>query len=346
MKIFSCIRRGIHQLGWRKPVGDLSVTADSNKIPNMGTIDMVAFGIGSCVGAGVFVTTGQIASQNSGAAAWLSFLLAGGAALLSGLCYSEFAARLPLDGGIYAYSYATFGELMGYIIGWNMTLQYAISAGGVAISWANYVLAFVASFGAKIPVGASPYPLSAAFHIFPLPLAIIIILLIILLFGAGDSSRFNVIMTCWNITLICFVIIYGGTFFDKDNLKPFMPFGFGGVLAGAGVAFFSFIGFDAVSTMSAEAKNPRRDVPIGLIGSLFVACILYCLLSFVITAIVPLDILATKSYQDAPVAQAFLHVDRPWATKLVAFGSITTLTSTTLCSLMGQSQIFLPMAQD
>eukprot|EP00124_Ichthyophonus_hoferi_P004271 Ihof_evm1s450 gene=Ihof_evmTU1s450 len=339
-------RRFIHQLGWRKPVGDLSLQSDPNHIPTMGTIDMIAFGIGSCVGAGVFVTTGQIAAQNAGSSAWLSFMLAGLAAMLSGLCYSEFAARLPLNGGIYAYSYAAYGELTGFLIGWNMTLQYAISGGGIAISWANYLLAFVASFGAKIPVGASAYDLNSAFNLFPLPLAIIMIVMVILLFGAGDSSKFNIIVTCWNISLICFVIIYGGTFLDKDNLSPMFPFGFGGVLNGAGVAFFSYIGFDAVSTMSAEAKNPRKDVPIGLLGSLAVAMTLYCLLTFVITGMVPLNILGTASYLEAPVSLAFLHVNRPWATKLVAFGSVTTLTTTTLCSLMGQPQIFMPMAHD
>eukprot|EP00123_Amoebidium_parasiticum_P022401 comp8656_c0_seq1/m.3935 comp8656_c0_seq1/g.3935 ORF comp8656_c0_seq1/g.3935 comp8656_c0_seq1/m.3935 type:complete len:585 (-) comp8656_c0_seq1:276-2030(-) len=330
-----------------KPV-DLS---DDEKNKNglarcLNVFDLIAYGLGSCVGAGVFVTTGQIAAFHAGPSVCLSFLFAGFAALLSGLCYAEFAAKMPIAGSAYAYSYATLGELMAWIMGWNLCLEYGISAGTIAVSWASYVVAALSNFGVDVPVGVTPVELSGPFQVNALALLIIIIVTVFQLCGCNVSAKFNLVITIWNVSLICFVIIYGFTLVDADNWSPFMPFGFDEVLVGAGIAFFSYVGFDAVSSMSAEAKNPQRDIPLGLLGTLGIATTLYCLVGLVIAGMVPYTTLQNPIYTDSPISQAFSYAGSNWAASLIAVGSVTTLTCTTLCSMLGQPRIFLAMAQD
>eukprot|EP00124_Ichthyophonus_hoferi_P003616 Ihof_evm4s325 gene=Ihof_evmTU4s325 len=334
----------LQQLAWRKPTTATKEEAELDRV--MGPLDLVCYGVGSCVGAGVFVTTGTIAANMSGPSVCLSFIFAGIASGLSALCYAEFAARLPIAGGAYAYAYASMGEMVGWFIGWNATLQYSFSAGSVAVSWANYVVAFIESFGVTVPVGVSAYNVNDFMHVYPLSLVIIAITTAVVLFGANESAKFNVGMTIWNVTLIVFVIIYGCTFVDVDLWNPFMPFGFEGTIAGAGTAFFSYIGLDAVSCMSAETKNPQRDIPIGLLGTLIIAMSLYSVLSLVITGMVPYTVLQEPAYMNAPISQAFVHVNKTWAAQLIGFCSITTLTCTTLCCIMGQPRIFMPMSFD
>lgn len=310
-------------------------------------VDLIAYGIGSCVGAGVFVTTGEIAAFYSGGAVSISFLIAGIAAALSGLCYGEFAARLPIAGSAYTYAYASLGEFMAWIMGWNLCLEYGVAAGTIAVGWSSYFIAIFANFDIVLPLGLTPVKLGdTLFQINPLGLFIVIFVTIIQLFGCKLSIKFNLFITVWNISLITFVIIYGFTFVDADNWDPFMPFGFGEVLAGAGVAFFSYIGFDCVSSLAAEAVKPQIDIPIGLMGTLGVASTLYCLLGLVIAGMVPYLTLQDEAYVNSPISQAFEFVGSDWAAKLIAFGSVTTLTATTLCAMLGQPRVLLAMAQD
>eukprot|EP00123_Amoebidium_parasiticum_P001358 comp12430_c0_seq1/m.7340 comp12430_c0_seq1/g.7340 ORF comp12430_c0_seq1/g.7340 comp12430_c0_seq1/m.7340 type:complete len:593 (-) comp12430_c0_seq1:26-1804(-) len=338
------LSRFFQQLVWRKPTKGNK--EEENLLKVMGAVDLIAYGVGSCVGAGVFVSTGVIAANLAGPSVCLSFIFAGIAAGLSALCYAEFAARLPIAGGAYAYAYASMGELCGWFIGWNATLQYAFSAGSVAVSWANYVIGFVKGFGYEVPVGVAPYEINDYMQIYPLSLVIIILTTAIVLAGANESAKFNVAVTVWNVSLIVFVIIYGFTFVEPDNWSPFMPYSFSGTISGAGTAFFSYVGLDAVSCMSAETKNPQRDIPIGLMGTLFIAMALYSVLSLVISGMVNYVTLQQPAFINAPISQAFIHVDRTWAAQLVGFCSITTLTCTTLCCIMGQPRIFMPMSFD
>lgn len=309
--------------------------------------DLIAYGLGSCVGAGVFVTTGEIAAFHSGGAVCLSFLFAGIAAMLSGLCYGEFAARIPIAGSAYSYSYASLGEFMAWIMGWNLCLEYGISAGTIAVSWSSYVNAVFSNFGVTLPKGLTPVALGdSVFQVNVLGLLIVLIVTGIQLLGCNLSAKFNLAVTCWNVTLISFVIVLGFTMVDTDNWSPFMPFGFDEVLVGAGIAFFSYVGFDAVSSMAAEAKNPQTDIPIGLMGTLGVATTLYILISLAIAGMVPYLTLQQPEYTNSPISQAFEYAGSGWAAKLVAIGSVTTLTCTTLCAMLGQPRILLAMAQD
>lgn len=340
--------RAREQFAMCKP-HDLSMDEmDANGLKRcLSVFDLIAFGLGSCVGAGVFVSTGQIAAFHSGAAVCISYLFAGFSALLSGLCYAEFAAKLPIAGSAYAYSYASLGEMAAWLMGWNLTLEYGISAGTIAVSWASYFVAVFFNFGVDMPKALTPIKLGdTIFQINLLALLIVIAVTFLLLFGMNESAKFNLVMTIFNITMILFVIVYGFVMIDTDNWSPFMPFGFDEVLVGAGIAFFSYIGFDSVSCMSAEAKNPQRDIPLGLLGTLAIATTLYFLVGLVVAGMVPYYDLQLPEYVDSPISQAFKYAGSDWGASLVAITSCTTLTCTTLCSIMGQPRIFLAMSQD
>lgn len=337
-------------------------------------VDLIAYGISSTVGSGIYVSTGIAArggrnQLGAGPAVTLSYLGAGLASLFSALCYAEFAARVPIAGSAYTFSYVSLGEIIAWIIGWCLTLEYAISASAVARGWAgNFCqLAFpndgcpawlngwsppselVSSASGSSGSGSAEPVISTSL----LSVLIIWACIVILIVGAKESSTFNVIMTFWNLAVILFVIILGSFHITKSNWHPqkvggepgetsYLPNGMNGVFVGAGTVFFSYIGFDSVTTLAAEVKNPKRDMPLGIIGTLGVATILYVAASLVLTGMIPYDTLNTS----APLAQAFGAVGLPWAQTLVAVGSLTTLTATTLTSLMGQPRIFYQMAKD
>lgn len=244
-------------------------------------------------------------------------------------------------GSAYTFSYVSLGELIAWVIGWCLTLEYAISASATARSWSGALVQALGEFGLSTPFWFNNYELSI-FSFSPLSATIIILCTIILLFGARESSTFNIIMTIFNISIILFVIVLGSVFIDTQNWKPFTPFGFQKVFVATGTVFFAYIGFDSVTTLAAEVKNPKRDMPIGVIGTLLIATVLYIGASLVLTGMVPLS----KININAPLAAAFQTVGASWAGHIIAIGSITTLTATTLTSLMGQPRIFYQMAQD
>ena len=227
------------------------------------------------------------------------------------------------------------------MIGWCLTLEYAISASATARSWSGSFVQALQGFGVKTPPMLDSYPISV-FSFSPLAAVIVLLCALVLLIGARESSTFNVIMTVFNIGIILFVIVLGSIFVDTANWKPFTPFGFRAVFVGTGKVFFAYIGFDAVTTLAGEVKNPKRDMPIGVVGTLFIATILYVAAVMVLTGMVPLALIN----KDAPLAAAFHTVGASWAAHVVAIGSITTLTATTLTSLMGQPRIFFQMAAD
>ncbi len=321
---------------------------------------LVALGIGAIIGAGLFSLTGLAAAQNAGPAVVFSFILAAIGCAFAGLCYSEFATMIPIAGSAYTYSYATMGELMAWIIGWDLVLEYAVGASTVAVSWSGYVVSFLKDFGISFPaqLAASPFEpvtlpgtTTVIQGIINLPAFFIIFLVSgILILGIQESARANTVIVILKISVAILFIILGWAYIDNKNYTPFVPpntgtfgqFGWSGVLRGAGKVFFAFIGFDAVSTAAQEAKKPQRDMPIGIIGSLAVCTVLYVVFSHVLTGIV--------SYKDlnvaAPVAVAIDHTSYTWLRPAVKFAIILGFTSVILVMLLGQSRVFFSMSRD
>jgi APA family basic amino acid/polyamine antiporter len=319
---------------------------------SLGAMSLVALGIGAIIGAGIFTLTGVAASTHAGPAMVYSFMLAALGCAFAGICYSEFSTMIPIAGSAYTYSYATMGELIAWIIGWALVLEYAVGAATVAVSWAATFDSILLSFGIHLPrsIVAGPFdPMPGSVNL----LAIIIICIIsgILIRGISESARFNDLIVITKVTVVIFFIGIGYFFINRANYHPFLPpntgsfgaFGWSGVLAAAGQIFFAYIGFDAVSTAAQEARNPKRDMPIGIIGSLFICTILYILYSLVLTGIV--------NYKELNVAAPLaVAVDRmkglPWIGFLMKLGSLCGLTSVMLVMLLGQSRVFYSMAND
>lgn len=307
----------------------------------LSVVDLMAYGVGGTIGAGVFVITGVAARLTAGPALVVSFLISAVACLFSGLCYCEFSTAIPVAGSAYTYAYASLGELIGFIIGWNLTLEYGISASAVARGWAGYVAAAFDSFGWALPGWLTALDIGFT-HVSPLSTVVIVACTVLTCVGVKESARFTLIITCLNISIILFIIVCGAFYVDTDNWKPFSPFGVSGVFAGAAKVFFSYIGFDSVSGLAQEVRNPQRDLPIGIAGTLGVSAALYCAVALVVTGMVNY----TELDLDAPLSKAFTFHGLHWAADLVAVGSVTTLTATTLCSLVGQPRIFMRMAKD
>jgi len=326
----------------------------------LGPWHLIFLGIGAIVGAGIFVITGHAAAQYAGPAVTLSFMLAGVTCAFAGLCYAEFASLIPIAGSAYTYAYSTLGELIAWIIGWDLILEYSLGATTVAIGWSGYVVSFLKDIGVDFPasLAAAPYsfdPQTGAWTktgaILNVPAALIILLIAyVLVRGIKESATVNSVIVFLKIGIIL-IFIGVGIFFIKPALwKPFIPpnqgqfgfFGLSGVLRGAGVMFFAYLGFDAVSTAAQEAKNPKRDMPIGILGSLFACTAIYIAFSLVLTGVVHY----TQLDVPAPVAVAIDAMRLFWLSPLVKFAAIIGLMSVMMVQLMGQPRIFFTMAKD
>ncbi len=345
----------------RKSVTQLQADAltDHRLKRALGATNLTALGIGAIIGTGIFVLTGTVAAQNAGPAVVLSFVLAGVASIFAALCYSEFASLVPMAGSAYTYGYATLGEVFAWIIGWDLILEYALGAVTVSIGWSGYVVSFLHDIGIDIPA-----QLSAArgtlitladgtqvAAIFNLPAVIIIgIVTLLLVIGIKESANANNVIVIIKVAVVLLFIVGAAHAVNPANWHPFMPpstgvrgqFGWSGVMQGAGIVFFAYIGFDAVSTAAQEAKNPQRDMPIGIIGSLLICTVLYILVSGVATGIM--------SYHDLnvpdPIAVAADHAGLGWMSSLIKLGAIAGLSSVILVMLLGQSRILWTMADD
>lgn len=319
--------------------------SDQNKLSRtLGIWDLIGYGIAGTVGTGIFVTVGQVANKEAGPAIIFSFLFAGIASLLSALCYSEFATRIPVSGSAYSFAYISLGEIVGWFVGWNLTLEYAFSASAVSRGWTGYLDSALQNMGYTMPrwlVGYNIFP-SLALSLSPLSSAVCIGCTIILLFGIKDSSRFNMVITAINIVVIFFVIILGSFYVDSSNYNPFFPYGIQGTWNGVATVFFSYIGFDSVTTLAGEVKNPERALPLGVVGTLIGVTVLYISVGLVVTGMVPYAQMSTS----APLSEAFSFVGLKWASIIIGIASVTTMTATTLCSLIGQPRIFFQMAKD
>jgi APA family basic amino acid/polyamine antiporter len=303
--------------------------------------DLTLLGIGAIVGAGIFVLTGIAAARYAGPAIMMSFVVAGFACAMAALCYAEFAAMIPIAGSAYSYSYATMGELVGWIIGWDLVLEYAVGAAAVAVGWSGYLNVILRGMGINLPVAISHAPGSGG--IIDLP-ALLIVLLIsgVLYVGISESARLNSIIVVIKLLAVAVVII-GGVFFVRPaNWSPFAPFGWNGVMKGAAVIFFAYIGFDAVSTAAEEVIQPDRDLPIGILASLFVCTVLYILVAAVLTGMVPAHSIDIK----APLASAFVLRGLNFVAWIVSAGAVAGLSSVLLVLLLGQSRIFYAISRD
>jgi APA family basic amino acid/polyamine antiporter len=345
----------------RKSVTQLQADAltDQRLKRVLGATNLTALGIGAIIGTGIFVLTGTVAAQNAGPAVVLSFVLAGVASIFAALCYSEFASLVPMAGSAYTYGYATLGEVFAWIIGWDLILEYALGAVTVSIGWSGYVVSFLHDIGIHIPA-----QLSAArgtlvtladgtqvTAIFNLPAVIIIaIITLLLVIGIRESANVNNVIVFVKVAVVLLFILGAVHAVNPANWHPFIPpstgvrghFGWSGVTQGAGIVFFAYIGFDAVSTAAQEAKNPQRDMPIGIIGSLLICTVLYIAVSAVATGIVPYLQLDVPD----PIAVAADHAGLGWMSAAIKLGAIAGLSSVILVMLLGQSRIFWTMADD
>ncbi len=326
----------------------------------LGPTSLVALGIGAIIGAGLFSLTGIAAAENAGPAIALSFVFAAIGCAFAGLCYSEFSTMIPIAGSAYTYAYATMGEFLAWVIGWDLVLEYAVGAATVSISWSAYVVSLLHQIGINLPpyLIASPWqpvqlPNGELVHgLINLPAMFIIALVSgLLVVGIKESANVNAVMVMIKVVVVILFIGVGVWFIKGSNYVPYIPentgkfgeFGWSGILRAAGVIFFAYIGFDAVSTAAQEAKNPQKDMPIGIIGSLIICTVLYVAFSTVMTG---LAYYTEFKGAAAPVAVAIGHTPYTWLGALVKLAIIAGLTSVILVMLLGQSRVFFSMSRD
>lgn len=310
-------------------------------VKHLGVLDLTALGIGAIIGSGIFVLTGVVAANYAGPGIVISFIISGVAAGLAALMYAEMATAIPLSGSAYTYSYVTLGEIVAWLIGWNLVLEYAVAAGAVAVGWSAYFTSLLNADGMSIPRWLSSSPTEGG--VINLP-AVGITLLIagLLIRGMKQGSLVNSIVVFIKLTVILIFIAVGITLVKPVNWQPFLPYGFMGAIHGAAVIFFAYIGFDAVSTAAEEVRKPRRDLPVGIILSLGASTILYITVGLILTGILPYSQLNTA----APVAKALLSAGIRWGSLLVSIGALAGLSSVLFATIFAQSRIFFAMSRD
>ncbi|RJL34217.1 amino acid permease [Bailinhaonella thermotolerans] len=327
-------------------------------------LDLTVFGIGVIIGTGIFVLTGRVARDYAGPAVGVSFVVAAIVCGLAALCYAEFASTVPVAGSAYTFSFATLGELPAWIIGWDLMLEMALASAVVAVGWSGYFASLMASLGAPLPPELAGE--DAAFNI---PAVVLVLLLTaILVAGIKLSSRFNLVIVIIKVAVVLLVIVAGLFFVKAQNYTPFIPeprqlppgsglqapliqvlfgvtpvaFGVFGIFSAAAIVFFAYIGFDIVATAAEETRDPQRDLPVGIIGSLVVCTLLYVAVSLVVVGMMPYDTLNP----DAPLAEAFRAVGQPWLASVISLGAIFGLITVTMILILGQSRVFFAMSRD
>lgn len=338
----------------------------------LGPVQLTSLGVGAIIGTGIFVLVGQAAHDKTGPALMLSFVVAGLACIFAALSYAEFASMVPVAGSAYTYAYATLGELPAWIIGWDLVLEYTVSSATVAHGWSKYFQDFIGIFGIHVPFALSTSPfdydpsvghLVSTGAVIDLP-AIVITFIIasILVIGIRESASFNATLVGIKVGIVLMVIAVGAFYVNPENWKPFAPYGLSGIsffghlvagqtdaggaplgmLAGAAVVFFAYIGFDSVSTHAEEARRPHRDVPIGIVSSLIICTALYIAVAAILTGMIPYD----KISIEAPVSDAFRQIGLPWAQFVISIGAVAGITSVLLVMMLSQPRVMLAMARD
>jgi APA family basic amino acid/polyamine antiporter len=328
-------------------VGDVEQGGKSLK-RTLTALDLTLLGIGAIIGTGIFVLTGTAAANQAGPGIVLSYVMAGLACGFAALCYAEFAAMIPISGSAYTYAYATLGEIFAWMIGWDLILEYAVGSMTVAVGWSGYFQRILAGFGMHLPVWMTAAPDAAAGALLNLPAILIVLgIMVLLVIGVRESARFNAVMVTIKLAAVAFFIVMGASYVKPENWSPFMPYGWAGVMTGAAVVFFAYIGFDAVSTTAEEAKNPSRDLPIGIIASLVICTVLYLLVAGILSGIVPVvQYKSDAQFLNAPVGYALAVIHKDWAAGLVSAGAVAGITSVLLVMLMSQPRIFFAMSRD
>lgn len=351
-----------------KPIEAVDVNQPMKRV--LGPIDLTLLGIGAIIGTGIFVLTGQAAAAHAGPAVVLSMVVAGIASALAAICYSEFASSVPVAGSAYTYGYATLGELVAWIIGWDLVLEYALGAATVAVGWSAYVVSFLNDIGIRFPPLLSAAPGTAvvladgssATALVNLPAILVsAAATALLILGIRESARVNAVIVVVKVAVVLLIIGLGGMFISTENWHPFIPpntgefgeFGWSGIARGAGVIFFAYIGFDAVSTAAQESRNPQRDMPRGIIGSLIICTVLYVLVSGVMVGLVPYQQLGVPAPMALAVDAARVKAaGSSWQSLLdlmpfvVKLGAILGLSSTIIVQMMAQPRIFFAMGND
>jgi len=341
----SAERNGTMGLLSKKSLSELQAEADRGILRrSLGPWNLIALGIGSIIGTGIFVLTGTAASQNAGPALVISMVISAVGCAFAGLCYAEFAAMVPVAGSAYTYAYATVGEIFAWIIGWDLILEYALSTATVAVGWSGYFVSLAHDVGLPIPAAVTAPPFNAP--------AIVIVLLVaaLLILGIKQSADTNTLLVAIKSLVLVVFVVAGAAYVTRANLTPFVPpntgafghFGWSGVLRGAGVMFFAYIGFDAVSTAAQEARNPSRDMPIGILGSLAVCTVLYILVAIVLLGIVPYQQLMVAD----PLAVGIDATGLTWLSPVIKVAALFGLFSTMLVTLLAQTRIFYSMSRD
>lgn len=318
----------------------------------LGPVNLVALGIGAIIGAGLFSLTGIAAADHAGPAVVLSFVVAAIGCAFAGMCYSEFSTMIPVAGSAYTYAYATMGEFLAWIIGWDLVIEYAIGAATVSVSWSSYVVKLLSRFGIHLPNDLTHCPWDEQAGIINLPAMFIIVAVsCLLIIGISESARVNAVIVVVKVAIVLVVIFVGYSYVKPENYVPFIPpntgvsgeFGWSGIMRGAGVIFFAYIGFDAVSTAAQEAKKPQRDMPIGIIGSLVVCTILYIMFARVLTGMVNYTVFKGDA---APVGTVIALFPSELLQTVIYVGIIAGYSSVILVMLLGQSRVFYSMSRD
>ena len=339
----------------KKPFSMLQAEANESGAKTLkrvlGAWSLVALGVGVIIGAGLFSITGTVAAGYTGPAITLSFAIAAIGCCFAGLCYAEFASMIPVAGSAYTYSYATMGELIAWIIGWDLVLEYTVAATTVSISWSRYLVVFLEGVGINLPHALTACPWDGG--VVNIPAFLIVVLMsIFLIRGTEGSSIFNGFIVFLKVAVILTFVVLGWKYINTENYTPYIPantgtlgeFGWSGVLRGAAIVFFAFLGFDAVSTAAQETKNPKRDMPIGILMSLFICTILYMVFAHVMTGVAPYTDFAGQQ-GIAPVA-GIIHPDYPWLNRAIVLAILFGYCSVIMVTLLGQSRVFLSMSRD
>ncbi|MFF7733438.1 amino acid permease [Streptomyces sp. NPDC007984] len=335
---------------------------------SLSALDLTVFGVGVIIGTGIFVLTGTVAKDNAGPATALAFVAAGVACALAALCYAEFASTVPVAGSAYTFSYASLGELPAWIIGWDLVLEFALGTAVVAVGWSGYIQSLMENAGWTMPAGLGSREGADTFGFDILAAALVLVLTAILVVGMKLSARITSLVVAIKVTVVLVVIVAGAFLIEGKNYDPFIPkekpveagssldspliqlmfgwapsnFGVMGIFTAASVVFFAFIGFDVVATAAEETKNPQRDMPRGIIGSLIICTTLYVLVSIVVTGMQHYSQLSV----DAPLADAFKATGHPWFAGFISFGAAVGLTTVCMILLLGQTRVFFAMSRD
>ncbi|MCR8659011.1 amino acid permease [Paenibacillus endoradicis] len=328
----------------KKPVGELLNNDNGVKLTkSLGPFDLIMLGVGAIVGTGIFILPGTVAASHSGPAIIYSFILAAIVCALAGMCYSEFASAIPVAGSAYTYGYVVFGELIAWLVGWALLLEYGLAVASVATGWSSYLNSLLAGFNLSIPQAISgPWDPSNGTYINVPAIAIVLVIALLLTIGIRESTKINTIMVFVKVGVILLFIGVGIFYVEPANWQPFMPFGVSGVLSGTSLVIFAYLGFDAVSSAAEEVINPRRNMPIGIIGSLVICSLLYVTVSLVLTGLVPY----TKLNVTDPVSFALQVIHQDWVAGIISLGAVVGMMTVILVMLYGGTRVLYALGRD